>query len=257
MELTRPNSKTNRSLIRGIEILRCFKPGMGLLGNSELAERTGLPPSTISRLTQTLVLSGFLEHDPVRQAYRLAPTVLCLGHAFKTGSTEIRLAEPLMRKTSEKLKLNVGLAVADRLEMVYLESIRYTKNIALRTVAAGQRVPIERTSLGRAWIAQLDPDTRKQLLLELKNQKMKNWAQIEAEIHEAIESMSNRGYCVATWLPEISAISTSLKLINGSYASLNFSTPAESKLNGLLENYVPALFELKDKIELEIQKQTR
>ena len=257
MELARPNSKTNRSLIRGIEILRCFKPGMGLLGNSELAERTGLPPSTISRLTQTLVLSGFLEHDPVRQAYRLAPTVLCLGHAFKTGSTEIRLAEPLMRKTSEKLKLNVGLAVADRLEMVYLESIRYTKNIALRTVAAGQRVPIERTSLGRAWIAQLDPGTRKQLLLELKNQKMKNWAQIEAEIHEAIESMSNRGYCVATWLPEISAISTSLKLINGSYASLNFSTPAESKLNGLLENYVPALFELKDKIELEIQKQTR
>lgn len=257
MELTRPNSKTNRSLIRGIEILRCFKPGMGLLGNSELAERTGLPPSTISRLTQTLVLSGFLEHDPVRQAYRLAPTVLCLGHAFKTGSTEIRLAEPLMRKTSEKLKLNVGLAVADRLEMVYLESIRYTKNIALRTVAAGQRVPIERTSLGRAWIAQLDPGTRKQLLLELKNQKMKNWAQIEAEIQEAIESMSNRGYCVATWLPEISAISTSLKLINGSYASLNFSTPAESKLNGLLENYVPALFELKDKIELEIQKQTR
>ena len=257
MELTRPNSKTNRSLIRGIEILRCFKPGMGLLGNSELAERTGLPPSTISRLTQTLVLSGFLEHDPVRQAYRLAPTVLCLGHAFKTGSTEIRLAEPLMRKTSEKLKLNVGLAVADRLEMVYLESIRYTKNIALRTVAAGQRVPIERTSLGRAWIAQLDPGTRKQLLLELKNQKIKNWAQIEAEIHEAIESMSNRGYCVATWLPEISAISTSLKLINGSYASLNFSTPAESKLDGLLENYVPALFELKDKIELEIQKQTR
>ena len=257
MELTKPNSKTNRSLIRGIEILRCFKPGMGLLGNSELAERTGLPPSTISRLTQTLVLSGFLEHDPVRQAYRLAPTVLCLGHAFKTGSTEIRLAEPLMRKTSEKLKLNVGLAVADRLEMVYLESIRYTKNIALRTVAAGQRVPIERTSLGRAWIAQLDPGTREQLLLELKNQKMKNWAQIEAEIHEAIESMSNRGYCVATWLPEISAISTSLKLINGSYASLNFSTPAESKLNGLLENYVPALFELKDKIELEIQKQTR
>jgi DNA-binding IclR family transcriptional regulator len=254
MELAKPNSKTNRSLIRGIEILRCFKPGMGLLGNSEIAERTGLPPSTISRLTQTLVLSGFLEHDSARQAYRLAPTVLCLGHAFKTGSAEIKLAEPLMRKTSEKLKLNVGLAVADRLEMVYLESIRYTKNVALRTVAAGQRVPIERTSLGRAWIAKLDPKSRVQLLLELQNQKIKNWAQIELEIHEAIESMSNKGYCVATWLPEIAAISTSVQLLNGSYASLNLSTPAESKLNELLENYTPALFELKDKIELELKK---
>ena len=227
---------------------------MGLLGNSEIAERTGLPPSTISRLTQTLVLSGFLEHDPVRQAYRLAPTVLCLGHAFKTGSTEIKRAEPLMRKASEKLKLNVGLAVADRLEMVYLESIRYTKNIALRTVAAGQRVPIERTSLGRAWIAKLDLESRRQILLELKNQQIKNWTQIEKEIQEAIESMSNKGYCVATWLPEISAISTSVQLLNGSYASLNLSTPAESKLNELLESYTPALFELKDKIELELKK---
>jgi DNA-binding IclR family transcriptional regulator len=254
MELAKQNSKTNRSLIRGIEILRCFKPGMGLLGNSEIAERTGLPPSTISRLTQTLVLSGFLEHDPVRQAYRLAPTVLCLGHAFKTGSTEIKRAEPLMRKASEKLKLNVGLAVADRLEMVYLESIRYTKNIALRTVAAGQRVPIERTSLGRAWIAKLDLESRRQILLELKNQQIKNWTQIEKEIDEAIESMSNKGYCVATWLPEISAISTSVQLLNGSYASLNLSTPAESKLNELLESYTPALFELKDKIELELKK---
>lgn len=254
MELAKTQSKTNRSLIRGIEILRCFKPGMGLLGNSEIAERTGLPPSTISRLTQTLVLSGFLEHDPGRQAYRLAPTVLCLGHAFKTGSAEIKLAEPLMRKASEKLKLNVGLAVADRLEMVYLESIRYTKNVALRTVAAGQRVPIERTSLGRAWIAKLDSESRKQILLELKNQKIKNWTQIEMEIHEAIESMTNKGYCVATWLPEISAIATSVQLLNGSYASLNLSTPADSKLNELLENYTPALFELRDKLELEIKK---
>jgi DNA-binding IclR family transcriptional regulator len=254
MELSKSPTKTNRSLIRGIEILRCFKPGMGLLGNSEIAERTGLPPSTISRLTQTLVLSGYLEHDLVRQAYRLAHTVLCLGHAFKTGSAEIKLAEPLMRKASEKLKLNVGLAVADRLEMVYLESIRYTKNIALRTVAAGQRVPIERTSLGRAWIAKLDPKSRMQLLIELKKQKIKNWAQIEKEIHEAIKSMSEKGYCVANWLPEISAISTSVQLLNGSFASLNLSSPAESNLNDLLENYTPALFELKDKIEFEINK---
>ena len=254
MELKTASSKLNRSLERGIEILRCFKPGMNLLGNSEIAERTGLPPSTVSRLTQTLVLSGFLEHDKQKSAYRLAPTVLSLGHAYKTSSVELRLIEPLMRKASEKLKLNVGLAVADRLEMVYLESIRYTKNIALRTVAAGQRVPIERTSLGRACIASLEPKSRSNLLLELKNSEIKNWGQIEQEIQAAIESMQNNGYCLATWLPEISAISTSIQLLNGKHASLNLSTPAESRLSGVLENYVPALFELKDKIDTELHK---
>ena len=254
MELRKSSPKLNRSLERGIEILRCFKPGMNLLGNSEIAERTGLPPSTISRLTQTLVLSGFLEHDKEKSAYRLAPTVLSLGHAYKTSSVELRLIEPLMRKASEKLKLNVGLSVADRHEMVYLESIRYTKNIALRTVAAGQRVPIERTSLGRAWIASLDPKRRASLLLELKNSEIKNWGQIEREILVAIESMQNKGYCLATWLPEISAISTSIQLLNGKHAALNLSTPAESQLHGLLENYVPTLFELKDKIDAELYK---
>ena len=110
------------------------------------------------------------------------------------------------------------------------------------------------SSLGRAWIAQLDSQSRMQLLIELKKQKINNWPQIEKEIHEAIESMSEKGYCVAKWLPEISAISTSVQLLNGNYASLNFSTPAESNLNELIENYTPALFELKNKIEVELNK---
>lgn len=253
MELEHTSPKLNRSLIRGIEILRCFKPGMNLLGNSEIAERTGLPPSTVSRLTQSLVLTGFLEHDKKHSAYRLAPTVLSLGHAYKTGSLELRAAEPLMRKASEKLKLNVGLAVADRLEMVYLESVRYMKNASLRTVLAGQRVPIECTSLGMAWIANLDAKSRAQLLTILKKQKLQNWPSIEKGLYKAIESIENKGYCAAFWLPEISAISTSVHLANGLYASLNFSTPAKSNLNTVLETFSPQLLELRDQIESEIR----
>lgn len=42
----------NRSLERGIELLRAFRPGADLLGNGELAERTGLSRATVSRLAQ-------------------------------------------------------------------------------------------------------------------------------------------------------------------------------------------------------------
>jgi len=253
MELKKPPPKLNRSLTRGLDILRCFKPGVDLLGNGEIAERTKLPPSTVSRLTQTLVLSGFLERSEQHSAYRLAPAVLSLGHAYKVGSQELKLVAPLMRKASEKYKLNVGLAIADRMEMVYLESIRYTKNVALRTVVAGQRVPIERTSLGMAWIATLDSDKRSQFIAEIKRQKLKNWVQIEKEIYAAIESISKNNYCVASWLPEIFAISTTLTLLNGQKASLNFSTPSDSNLNTVLENYTPHLLELKDMIESAFQ----
>ena len=237
-----------------MEILRCFKPGMNLLGNSEIAERTGLPPSTISRLTQTLVQAGFLEHDKQRAAYRLAPTVLSLGHAYKTSSYELKIAEPLMRKASEKHKLNVGLAVADRLDMVYLESVRYNKNVALRVVAAGQRVPMERTSLGMAWIARLDPRSQANILHDLQKQKVKNWGAIETEIRQAIASIEKKSYGQASWLPEISAISTTVNLSQGRFASLNFSSPAQGNLNAVLEDYSCHLLDLRDSIESEIQK---
>ena len=245
-----PYSNLNRSLIRGIEILRCFKPGMDLLGNGEIAERTHLPPSTVSRLTQTLVQSGYLEHDHRNLAYRLAPTVLSLGHAFKTASLELKVTEPLMRKASERHKLNVGLAVADRMEMVYLDSIRYSKNVSLRTVVAGQRVPIEQTSLGRAWISTLEPRERAEYFKKLKMLHPKSYKKTEREILKAIESIALRGYCMASWLPEISAISIPVYWVNGRYASLNFSTPVDSHLNSVIESYAPYLIELRDKLEL-------
>ena len=254
MELKKDYDTANRSLLRGIEILRCFKPGMGLLGNGEISERTGLPASTVSRLTQTLVQAGFLERDSQQAAYRWAPPVLSLARAFKTASTALAVAEPLMRTVSESLKLNVGLAVADRLEMVYLESIRYTRSVALRTVASGQRVPIERTSLGQAWIAHLDPRSRAELLAALRRQKLKNWIHIENEISNAIQSVANKGYCTASWLPEVSAISTPVRLLNGVRASLNLSTSPDRMLKDGIEIYASDLLELKHKIETTLHR---
>jgi DNA-binding IclR family transcriptional regulator len=151
----------NRSLERGIEILRAFRPGSDLLGNGELADRTGLSRATVSRLAQTLVGCGLLEHDRRNRAYRLAAPVLSLAHAMRAGSPVLNIAGPLMRDTAIRRKINVGLSVADGEEMVYLESVRYSRRVAWRNVVAGQRVPMELTSLGRAWLSAADPGTRR------------------------------------------------------------------------------------------------
>ena len=149
--MTKPGlSPANRSLERGVELLRAFRPGTEVLGNAELAERTGLSRPTVTRLAQTLVGCGLLQQDAPTRAYRLAPAVLSLAQAMRAGCNELQLAAPLMREVAERNHLNVGLAAPDRDEMVYLESIRYNRRVALRSVVSGQRVPTERTSLGRA-----------------------------------------------------------------------------------------------------------
>lgn len=72
-----------------------------MLGNGELAERTGLARSTVSRLTQSLVEMGFLQYDAALRAYRLGVPVLSLAHAMRSGSTVLQQAAPLMRVARE------------------------------------------------------------------------------------------------------------------------------------------------------------
>jgi DNA-binding IclR family transcriptional regulator len=203
-------SPLNRSLNRGIAILRAFRPGTDLLGNGELAERTGLPRASISRLTQTLIAAGYLEYDMPRQAYRLAPAVLTLGHAMRLGSPVVRTATPLMMSLARRMRINVGLATRDGDEMVYLESTRYNEPGMGRTVVAGQRIPIELTALGRAWLAAAPIAERAALMAQWRIKRRKTWPSLKSELAESILDVERKGYCVASWQPQVVALAAPL-----------------------------------------------
>nr|WP_236600016.1 IclR family transcriptional regulator [Ramlibacter alkalitolerans] len=240
-------SPANRSLERGIELLRSFRPGSELLGNAELAERTGLSRSTVSRLTQTLVGSGLLQVDPRSRAFRLAPAVLSLAHAMRTGSTVLATAAPLMRQVAEGSKINVGLAAPDRDEMVYLESIRYNRRPSLRTVVSGQRVPMELTSLGRAYLASAPQGKRSALLAHFRQARGAQWRRVGAEITAAIESVAQNGYCAASWQPEVAAVATPL-VFQGAYYALNVSLSSAEAFEVAVRELAPTLVDLRRRI---------
>lgn len=75
------------ALARGLALLAAFR-GERVLGNLELARRTQLPKSTVSRLTFTLTCLGYLEQaDDGRghTAYRLGARVAELGSPLAAG----------------------------------------------------------------------------------------------------------------------------------------------------------------------------
>lgn len=240
-------SPVNRSLERGIELLRSFRPGSELLGNAELAERTGLSRSTVSRLTQTLIGGGLLQVDPRSRAFRLAPAVLSFGHAMRTGSSTLAIAAPLMRQTAESNKINVGLAAPDRDEMVYLESIRYSRRPSLRSVVSGQRVPMELTSLGRAYLASCPDTKRKTLLNHFRQIKPLSWRTLSAEIAQAITSVSERDFCAAAWQPEVVAVATPI-FVHGYQYVLNASMSTAEPIEAVVTELAPRLLALKRSI---------
>ena len=245
-------SPANRSLERGVEILRAFRPGSDLLGNGELAERSGLSRATVSRLTQTLVGMGMLQQEPSRKGYRLAPAVLSLAHAMRSGSTVLQIAGPLMRGLAESKHINVGLAAPDRDEMVYLESIRYSRRVAFRTVVSGQRVPMELTSLGRAYLATISASRRKALYEVFKARRGRQWSVLLAEIEQSIRQVHGSGFCAASWQPEVVALATPLQVADSCY-SLNVSVSTVESMNAVVEELRDSLLELRASVRKAIE----
>jgi DNA-binding IclR family transcriptional regulator len=244
---SRGGSPSNRSLERGVEILRAFRPGSELLGNGELAERTGLPKSTVSRLTQTLVAAGMLQAESALRAYRLAPAVLSLGHAMRTGSRVLSVAAPLMQRLAERERLNVGLAAPDRDEMVYLESIRYNRRVALRNVVSGQRIPMELTSLGRAYLA-VAPDAECAALMEsFRRRRPAQWSPLRAQILAAAQQVRADGYCAASWQPEIVALASPLVTPDAIYV-LNLSLSTTEPIESVADRLAPKLLTLRGQV---------
>ena len=234
--------------------MRAFRPGSELLGNGEIAERTGLAKSTISRLTQTLVGCGLLQLDAGERAYRLAPPVLSFAHAMRSGSRVLAAAAPHMRALSERRRVNVGLAAPDRDLMVYLESIRYARRVALREVVSGQRVPMELTSLGRAYLAVAQPARRRELLEAFARHRKKQWAAISLEIEKARSDVLNLGYCGAAWQPEVVALAAPL-VVDGAVYVLNVSLSTKESIADVAVDLGSALLRLVDIVRKELSKQ--
>jgi len=213
----------NRSLERGIGILRAFRPGIDTLGNGEIADRTGLPRATVSRLTKTLVAFGMLDEVPAERSYRLAAALLSFGHAVRMGSPVLNVLGPLMRAESTRRRLNVGLATADRAMMVYLESIRYNSRPTLRTIVAGQQVPMELTSLGRAYLAGIADGERAKLMTQFKRRSAAATKVLIADIQTSIRAVRRDGYCAVSWQPGVLAVAAPIAVDGLPVYALNMS----------------------------------
>lgn len=224
-------------------LLQAFRPGSTLLGNAELAERTGLSKSTVSRLTQTLVGTGFLQIDTLTRAYRLAPATLSLAHAMRAGSDILNTALPLMRATAQSQHINVGLAAPDLDEMVYLESIRYNPRPSLRSVVSGQRVPIESTSLGMAYLSQAREPQRSALLQHLARKHAQHWPALAEHLAQAQASVAQKGWCAASWQPGVVALSAPVRCQDLDYA-LNVSLTVTEDRDAVIERLARILLDL-------------
>lgn len=205
------------SLTRGLDILRAFTPEDATLGNQDLIERTGLAGATVSRLTSTLVGLGYLHYDAVLGRYGIGAATVSLGYSALSANPIIHIARPLMQALADRTGAAVALGARDGHEMVYLANCRSMSPVTLQ-LNVGSRIPIARTAMGLAYLADLDDEKRKSLVEALKQADADGSARFAANLDQAIRDRQQFGFVTAfgSWHSYINAVGVAFHPTDGS-----------------------------------------
>jgi DNA-binding IclR family transcriptional regulator len=249
--LIRPNIKEDRhfvtALARGLELLACFRSGDKLLGNQELAERSKLPKSTVSRLTYTLTKLGYLQYDDQAGKYRLGTATLALGSAMLSRLDIRQMARPLMQELADFSHTMVSLGMRDRLSMIYVENCRSQAALTLR-LDVGARIPVASTAMGRAYLAEVSSNERNDILERVRDLDELAWPTLRDRVMRAVDEYRTLGCCTSfgDWQPDVNAIAIAFRPSeNAAPLSINCGGPAFNlSPEFLLEEVRPRLIEL-------------
>ena len=180
---------------RGLQVLRAFRGERTPLTNTEIVARTGLPKSTVSRLTTTLMFAGFLRHAADGRQFELGSGSLGIGHAFLESSPMVRLALPFIQALADELNVSVALAMRNSFEMLYVAYCS-GKNIATLRLGVGSMLPMESTAIGRAYMWGLPEEEQETLFGKMGEHFGDGFEAVQQGILSSFAELDSTGTCL-------------------------------------------------------------
>ncbi|MEB4802846.1 IclR family transcriptional regulator [Pseudomonas aeruginosa] len=239
------------ALARGLELLRCFTPRESLLGNQELAKKTGLPKPTVSRLTHTLTRLGYLRHLPHSGKYQLEVGVMSFGYAMLSNLSIRALARPLMEEMAGYAKAAVAMAARDRLSMVYLDVVHGEANLTMRR-QVGSHLSLHRSAIGRACLAAMPEDEREFILGHIRKRHPEDWPEVRKGLERAFRDYADYGFCLSLgeWQRDVNAVRVALHHESHGLLAFNCGGPSfHLKREKLEDDIGPRLLHMVHNIE--------
>ncbi len=155
--------KSNRSLARGLMILRAFNQA-ARLSLSEIVAIVDLPKPTCLRFLRTLQEEGYLYFDEDLKRYELRPLVLELGYAALSSLSLPALVQPEIDQLAEQTAGSVTIATIDNNEIVITGRAvapPSTRKFVTLNLHVGRRLPPHATATGRLLVGMSQTDILK------------------------------------------------------------------------------------------------
>ncbi|MET4103512.1 DNA-binding IclR family transcriptional regulator [Roseovarius sp. MBR-78] len=192
----RPPQKDRRfaeTLARGLAVLRAFRATDDGLGNGEIAKRTGLPKSTVSRLTFTLQSLGYLAHMRRHDLYRPGPALLALGNVAQASIRFVDIAGPIMQRLADDTGTLALMLVRDARKMLIVRSWR-PQGVSSLWLEVGHRIPFSGSSSGHAMLAATEARLFSEIVAGLSDEGALSLERAVAIRDEARGQLRTAGY---------------------------------------------------------------
>ena len=154
--------KFANTLARGMAVMRAFRASDSGLTHAQIADRTGLPKPTVSRLTYTLCELGYLSHGGRNDRFRLGPSAIALGSVASAAVNFLDLASEPMQQLADDTGVLALVAVRDDSRMMLVRTWRPQKTSTI-WLEPGHRIPVLGSSSGLAVVASLGRERFDQL----------------------------------------------------------------------------------------------
>jgi len=239
------------ALARGLEVLACFRSADKGLTNQQIAERCGLPKSTVTRFTYTLTRLGYLSQESGGR-YMLGTATLGLGSAMLARLDIRQLARPMLQELADFSGTTVSIAMRDRLSMIYVEVCRSTAALSL-SLQVGSRMPLAASAIGRAYLVKASEQERKDILSRCLELDELAFTAMKDGLEKGLRDYAQYGCATSfgEWQKDVNGIAVGFFPIGGSQLmSVNCGGPSSSVSQEFLLNEVrPRLIEIASRLE--------
>ena len=188
------NGSFSKSLLKTLSILEQYAKA-DEYGIKELSQNTQIPPSTVQRIVNTLVLKQFLVQNSHNLKYRLGMGFFRISSRYTNAENWIDQAKTHMEKLVEKHNENVNLAVLEGTKVMYLTKVE-SPYIVRPNFDVGTAYPAVNTALGRCLIAHF-PEQEMRSLIEVSKKEgdLSEYVNTE-DFMESLHKILTRGYAV-------------------------------------------------------------
>lgn len=147
-----PSERHLTSVQRAISVLEALAETEAGLGTNEVARRTGINASSVSRVLATLAAGGLVEHIAESGRYRLGLRLLQLGRAA-LGSLGLRdLARPHLTELARLTGETATLSIAGEGEAITLDYVPSPSSVRSEATV-GRTSAAHATAVGKVFLA--------------------------------------------------------------------------------------------------------